>query len=151
MRDTDPETNVVPEPTPLVGQTTDSISHFERHHHCLKRRVLHRDWIVEDHHHTVTGVAFERAAVFDDFLTNGRVVFAQQRYDVFRIGALSEPGEPAQIAKERGYLSSMAFQLLLAPRRNNQISHLRRQEAPQPAHALDLAYLVGDALFQLFV
>ena len=45
----------------------------------------------------------------------------------------------------------MAFELLLAPRRNDQISHLRRQEAPQPAHALDFAYLVGDALFELLV
>ena len=45
----------------------------------------------------------------------------------------------------------MAFELLLTPGRNDQISHLRRQEAPQPAHALDFAYLVGDALFQLLV
>jgi hypothetical protein len=28
------------------------------------------------------------------------------------------------------------------------ISHLRRQEAPQPAHAVDFTYLVGDALFE---
>jgi hypothetical protein len=45
----------------------------------------------------------------------------------------------------------MAFELLLAPRRNDQISHLRRQEAPQPAHALDFAYLVGDALLQALI
>jgi hypothetical protein len=45
----------------------------------------------------------------------------------------------------------MAFELLLAAGRDNQISHLRRQEAPQPAHALDFAYLVGDALFELLV
>ena len=45
----------------------------------------------------------------------------------------------------------MAFELLLAARRNDQISHLRRQEAPQPAHAFDFAHLVGDALFELMV
>ena len=45
----------------------------------------------------------------------------------------------------------MAFELLLRPRRDDQISHLRRQEAPQPAHAFDFAYLVGDALFELLV
>jgi hypothetical protein len=28
---------------------------------------------------------------------------------------------------------------------------LRRQEAPQLAHALDFAYLVGDALFEMSV
>src|SRR6476620_4193765 len=45
----------------------------------------------------------------------------------------------------------MAFQLLLAPRSNDQISDLRRQEAAQPAHALDFAYLIGDAVFELLV
>ena len=45
----------------------------------------------------------------------------------------------------------MALKLLLAPRGYDQISNLRRQEAPQPAHALYFAYLVGDALFELLV
>ena len=79
------------------------------------------------------------------------MVVAQQGHHVFRVGAFGEPGEPAQIAEERGYLPPMAFQLLLAAGRDDQISHLRRQEAPQPAHALDFAYLVGDALFELLV
>ena len=83
----------------------------------------------------------------DDDFADGRVVVAQQGHHVFRVGALSEPGEPAQVAKECGNLSAMAFELLLAPRRNDQISHLRRQEAPQPTHALDFAYLIGDAVF----
>jgi hypothetical protein len=41
--------------------------------------------------------------------------------------------------------------LFLAPGRNNKISHLRRQKAPQPAHAFDFAYLVSDALFKVLV
>jgi len=45
----------------------------------------------------------------------------------------------------------MAFELLLVPRRHNQISHLRGQEAPQPAHTFDFVYLVGDALFELLL
>ena len=45
----------------------------------------------------------------------------------------------------------MAFQLLLSPGRDDQISDLWRQETSQPAHALDFAYLVGDALFELLV
>ena len=45
----------------------------------------------------------------------------------------------------------MAFELLLRSGRDDQISHLRRKEPPQPAHALDFAYLVGDALFELLV
>ena len=45
----------------------------------------------------------------------------------------------------------VAFELLLRPRSDDQISHLRRQETSQPAHALDFAYLIGDALFELLV
>ena len=79
------------------------------------------------------------------------MVVAQQSHHVFRVRTFGEPGEPAQIAEERGNLSTMAFELLLGTGRNDQISHLRRQEAPQPAHALDFAHLVGDALFELLV
>jgi hypothetical protein len=70
---------------------------------------------------------------------------------VFRVGPLGEPGEAAQVAEERRNLSAVAFELLLRTGRNNQISHLRRQEAPQPAHAFDFANLAGDALFELLV
>ena len=79
------------------------------------------------------------------------MVFAHKRNNVFRVGAFGEPGEAAQITEERGYLSAMAFEFLLAAGRDNQISYLRRQEPPQPAHAFDFAYLVGDALFELLV
>jgi hypothetical protein len=76
------------------------------------------------------------------------VVVAQQRHHVFRISALSETSEPAQVTEERGNLPTVTFKLLLAPRRNDQISHLRRQKAPQPAHALDFTDLIGDAVFE---
>ena len=135
----------------VCGQSSEGVTQFKRHQHGLKRRVLYRHWIVEDHHHAVTGVAFERAVVLDDDFADGRMVVAQQGHHVFSVGAFSEAGEPAQITEERGNLSTMAFELLLATGRNDQISHLRRQEAPQPAHALDFAYLVGDALFELLV
>jgi hypothetical protein len=42
--------------------------------------------------------------------------------------------------------SAVTFKLLLCPGGDDQISHLRRQEALQPTRALDFAYLVGDAL-----
>ena len=77
------------------------------------------------------------------------MVVAQQGHHVFGVSALSEASEAAQVTEERRYLPAMAFQLLLASRRHDQISHLRRQEAPQPAHALDFAYLVANALFEL--
>ena len=138
-----------PQPTPRFSQGPDCVTHFKRHEHRLKRRVLHWYWVIEDHHHAVTSVSFERAVVLDDDFADGRMVVAQQGHHVFRIGAFSEPGEPAQVTEERRYLSTMAFELLLAPRSDDQISNLRRQEAPQPAHALDFVYLVGDTLFEL--
>ena len=45
----------------------------------------------------------------------------------------------------------MAFELLLCTGRDDQVSYLWRQEASQPAHAFDFAYLVGDALFKMLV
>ena len=45
----------------------------------------------------------------------------------------------------------MALKLFLRSRGNDQIGDLRRQETSQSAHALDLAYLVGDTLFELLV
>jgi hypothetical protein len=45
----------------------------------------------------------------------------------------------------------MAFELLSRSRGDDQIRNLRREEAPQPTHPLDLADLVGDALFQLLI
>jgi hypothetical protein len=73
------------------------------------------------------------------------VVLTQERHHILGVRTFWEAGEPAQVAEERGYLSTMALQLLLGPRSDDQISRLRRQEAPQPAHALYLAHLVGDA------
>ena len=61
------------------------------------------------------------------------------------------PVKPRRSQKRAVISQSMAFELLLAPRGNDQIGHLRRQEAPQPAHALDFAHLVSDALFELLV
>ena len=79
------------------------------------------------------------------------MVVAQQGHHVFRVGAFGEPGEPAQVTDERRDLSAMTIELLLAPGRDDQISHLRRRKAPQPAHPLDFADLVGDAVFELLV
>src|SRR5262249_48349620 len=63
---------------------------FEGHEYGLQRRVLNRHRIVEDHHHAVARVAFECAAVFDDLLADGGVVFAKQGYHVFCVGAFGE-------------------------------------------------------------
>ena len=112
MRDADAKANVVPPPMPRFGQGTDGLAHFERHQHSLERRVLDWHWIIEDHHHPVTGVAFERAAVLNDLLANRRMIFAEQRDYIFRVGAF---GEAAQVAEQRGDFAARAFKLLLGP------------------------------------
>ena len=63
VRNPDAEPNVVPQATPRFGQGSDSVTHFKRHEHSLKRRALYWHWIIKDHHHAVTGIAFERAAI----------------------------------------------------------------------------------------
>ncbi len=45
----------------------------------------------------------------------------------------------------------MTVEQLLAARRKNQFGDLRREEALQPGHPLDLAKLIGDALLEVAV
>src|SRR5580704_13595412 len=86
VRYTDAEAKVMSPLPPLFRQVSDCITHFKSHEHGLKRRVLYWHWIVEHHHHAVTGVAFERAVVLDDDFANGCMIVAQQRHHVFRVG-----------------------------------------------------------------
>ena len=79
------------------------------------------------------------------------MVLAQERHHVFRIGGLGKAREAAQVAEQRGDLAAVAFQLLLVSRRDDQVGNLRRQEAAQPPHALDLADLLVDALLESLV
>ena len=72
-------------------------------------------------------------------------------HHVFWIRAFREAGKAAQVTEQRGNFSTVAFELLLRTRRNDQIGYLRRKETSQSAHALDFAHLVGDALFKLSV
>jgi hypothetical protein len=76
VRNADAETNLVPEAAPGRRQSSDCVTHFKRHEYSLESRVLYWHWIIEDHHHAVTGIAFKRAVVFDDFLANRRMVVA---------------------------------------------------------------------------
>src|SRR5262249_12673689 len=48
--DADAEPDIVPKPTPFLGQGVNAAAHFEGHQHGLQRRVLDRHRIVEDHH-----------------------------------------------------------------------------------------------------
>jgi hypothetical protein len=107
MCDANTEANAVPEPTPLACECSDGVAHFEGHQHRLERGVLHWHWIIEDHHHPVTGIPFECAVVLDDDFANGRVVVAQQSHHVFGIRAFGEPsghGNKAGTAATRAYV-----------------------------------------------
>jgi hypothetical protein len=70
-----------------------------------------------------------QTTVSDDEFADGRMVVAQQGHHVLRVCAFREPCEPAKVTEQRSYLATVAFELLLAAGRNDQISHLRRQEA----------------------
>ena len=79
------------------------------------------------------------------------VVFAQHRHHLLGLGGLGEGGEAAQVAEHDGDVLAVAVEQLLAARRQHQLGDLRRQEALQPGHALDLAELIGDALLEVAV
>jgi hypothetical protein len=76
VRNTDAEANVVIHSMPRFGQCADGLTHLKRHEHSLKRRVLHWHRIIQDDHHTVAGVTFERAVVLDDDFADSRMVVA---------------------------------------------------------------------------
>ena len=76
------------------------------------------------------------------------MIFAQQRHNVLWVCTFGKASKTAQVAEQGRNLAPVAFELLLRARRNDQISDLWRQEAPQPAHALDFVDLVGDALLK---
>src|SRR4029077_1571467 len=118
VRNPDAETNVMPPPTPRFRQGSDCVTHLKRHEHSLERRVFYWHRIVEDHHYAVASVSFERAVVLDDDFADGRMIVAQQSHHVSRVGALSEAGEAAKVAEERGYLPAMAFKLFFRTRRD---------------------------------
>ncbi len=111
-----------------------------------------RDRRVEQHHDAVTGIAVERALVAEDQFAKRCVIFAQHVHDLFRLGALGERGEPAQVAEHHRHLAAVAGeQRLMAVRRSDQLRDLRREETLELADAADLLELGCDALLQRLV
>src|SRR5262249_15403838 len=77
VRDPDAEAYVVAKLTPLLGQLSYGRSHINRHQHGLEGGVIYGNWVIEHHHHPVTGIAFKRAAILIYDLTNRCMVFTQ--------------------------------------------------------------------------
>src|ERR1700733_4773781 len=75
VRNADAKTKVVAQSAPFFNQRSDRHAHIKRHLYGLQRRVRHRNGIVENHHHAVTGKPFKCAAVFDEDLADRRMVF----------------------------------------------------------------------------
>jgi hypothetical protein len=84
VRYTDTKANIVAQLTPLLRQGSHGVTRFERHLHGPERRVIYLDRIVEYHHNAITGVPLKGAAIFNDDLTDRRMVVAQQSHHVFR-------------------------------------------------------------------
>ena len=95
VRNADAKTNIVPPPRSRFRQRSDCVLHFKCHQYGLRRWVLYWHRVIEDDHHAVISVPFQRAIVVDDDFADGRMVVASQGRHVFRVGALGEPGEPA--------------------------------------------------------
>ena len=149
VRYADAKANLVPEAAPGRGQSSQSVTHFKGHEHRLQRWVLHWHRIVEDHHHPVASVPFERAVVLDDDFADGGMVIAQQSHDVFRIGAFSEPGEAAQIAEERGNLPDIQTTARSDHEKDASISGLHVQLTDAQAQLKDARGQLKDARGQL--
>ena len=79
------------------------------------------------------------------------MILAQHRHHLLGLGGLGEGGEAAQVAEHDGDVAAVAVEQLLAARGQHQLGDLRREEALQPRHALDLAELLGDALLEALV
>ena len=86
--------------------------------------------------------------VIEDERADRGVVFAEDGHHVFRIGGLGERGEAAQVEEDDGDLAPVALQRIVGAAGDDQLGELGREEALQPAHVLELADAVGDALLE---
>jgi hypothetical protein len=76
--DADTKADVVVQLTPLLGQCSDSDTHFQRHLDSLERRAIDGNGIIEDHHHPVARVSFRGSVVPDNDLADGGMVHAAE-------------------------------------------------------------------------
>ena len=103
MGDTDAKAKLVSQPTPFLCQRLNRASHFKRGLHGLQGGIWDRNRVIEEHHHPISSIMFKRAAIFDNYLANCRMVITQQRYHVFWIRPFGEAGESAKVTEQRNY------------------------------------------------
>ena len=93
----------------------------------------------------------ERALEARDDRPERRVVVAQERHDLFRLGALGKAGEAAHIAEHDDDLAAMAFEDFLVSLGDDQFGQLRREKPFQPPDPTQLLDLVRDPCFETAV
>ena len=76
------------------------------------------------------------------------VVLAEDRHHFLRLGGLGESGEAAQVAEHDRDVAAVAVENAIVARRKDELRHLRRQEALEPVHALDMRELLRHALLE---
>ena len=130
-RDADPETELVAELAPALGQLGEPGAHRDRHRHRPMRMVVLDDRVVEEHEDPVAGEVLERAAVLHHQGADRRVVGAEDAEQLFRLGGLAEVGEAAQVGEDRRDLAPMAGQELLALGARHERRDLGRHEPGQ--------------------
>ena len=81
------------------------------------------------------------------------MILAQHAHHLLRLRGFGEGGEAAQVAEHHADVAAVAFESVSSPDVTQQLGDLRREEALEPADALDLADLLGtrcsSVLFQL--
>jgi hypothetical protein len=90
----DPEAKVVTEIAPFLNHSPDFSAHIKRHQNGLERRVFHWHRIIENDHNAISK-SLKRATVFDDDLTDCRMIVAQQGHYIFRVSTFREASKSA--------------------------------------------------------
>ena len=151
LRDPHAEVQGVVPAGPSLGQFRDAAAHRQRHADRALRCVGAVERVVEDDHEPVAREALERAVEAVDEVAERGVVLAQHGHDVLRLHGLGEAREAAQVAEDDGDLATVAAQEGVVAGRDHELRELRRQEAPQPAEALEGLDLRLDPLLELAV
>src|ERR1041384_5964334 len=80
------------------------------HLDCSLGRFWRGQGVIEENHDPITAVMVESALVARHNRPERGVVDAQQGHDLFRLGALGEGGEAADVAEHDDDLATMTFE-----------------------------------------
>ena len=151
LGDADTEGEIVAVARPRLGEVADPRAHRDGHADGPQAGVLARHRIVEHDHQTVAGEPLERALVAEDQVAERAVVLAQHRHELLGLARLGERGELPEVAEHDHDLAAVALEDGLVAGVDDELGHLRRQEAAEAGRPLERRDLRLDALLQLTV